>query len=338
MNMPDHHNAGEFLHLFEMTPDWVCIAAKNGYFIDFNPAVPNTLGYSREELMSRLISDNIHPDDKAITASTRAQLLEGKALLNFQNRYLTKNGEVIWMEWTSVYLPSKEVVFAIAKNITARKRIELEIEARHLQYRQLAVHLKNNMEQDRKFLATELHEGVAQLATALKFDLELMHTQPDGVEKRLEHALVTVNMLVDTIRRTSFLVSPAILDDLGLDAALEWYCREFSQGSGLSCTYTGSYNENLFPKDVQLDLFRICQDAFNCISKHHRATRIKVAIRKKAGKQVLSIEDNGAGFSNGNTSHLLSVHQRAQFIQADYDFSYQEGQGHRMEISLNATG
>lgn len=108
--MPDE----EFpmLDLFEKTLDLVCIVDKAGWLKKFNPAVVDTLGYSYEELLAKPISDLIHPDDKELTASRRTELLNNNPLVNFQNRYVSKSGSIVWLEWTSVYIPEKEVVFA----------------------------------------------------------------------------------------------------------------------------------------------------------------------------------------------------------------------------------
>ena len=96
MNPTDHSiTAEDLLMLFQTTPDLVCIADKTGYFRNFNAAVPQTLGYSREELLSRPIADHMHPEDREMTLNRRAQLLKGDTLVNFQNRYITKAGRVV---------------------------------------------------------------------------------------------------------------------------------------------------------------------------------------------------------------------------------------------------
>src|SRR5947208_16928043 len=114
------------LDLFERTFDLVCIVDKPGWFKKVNPAVTKTLGYSEDELFARPVSALIHPDDLEMTAKRRNDLLNNKPLLNFQNRYISKSATIVWLEWTSVYIPEQEVVFAIAKDITARKLVEIE--------------------------------------------------------------------------------------------------------------------------------------------------------------------------------------------------------------------
>ncbi|MBS1528184.1 MAG: PAS domain S-box protein [Bacteroidetes bacterium] len=109
---------------FELSPDLLCIAGFDGYFKKINPAVSKTLGYTEEELFSRPINSFVHPDDQHATEYRRNLIRKGTPLLNFENRYLTKTGEIVWLTWTSMPVNSKKLVFAIAKNVTHRKRLE----------------------------------------------------------------------------------------------------------------------------------------------------------------------------------------------------------------------
>ncbi len=78
--------------LFDMTPDLVCIASRDGFFRKVNSSVISKLEYTEEELFSRPISSFIHPDDFERTAFTRKEMLQGEALINFENRYIAKSG------------------------------------------------------------------------------------------------------------------------------------------------------------------------------------------------------------------------------------------------------
>ncbi|MEX1238339.1 MAG: PAS domain-containing sensor histidine kinase, partial [Cyclobacteriaceae bacterium] len=98
----------------------------DGYFKMINPAVSEVLGYSMEELYSRPINDFVYDEDKSITAKVRDELTKSKTLFNFENRYLTKNGEIVWLSWTSLPVDGDQLIFAIAKNITHKKRLEAE--------------------------------------------------------------------------------------------------------------------------------------------------------------------------------------------------------------------
>jgi PAS domain S-box-containing protein len=122
-NTPEAFNLELF---FELSPDLICIAGYDGYFKRINPTVVKILGYTPKELFARPINDFVHPDDKEITASNRANLRKGVPLLNFENRYLTKSGETVWLSWTSMPVDSAKVVFAIAKVITHRRKLDEE--------------------------------------------------------------------------------------------------------------------------------------------------------------------------------------------------------------------
>ncbi len=84
------------------------------------------MGYTNEELFSRPISDFIHPNDREITAKLRNEIKKNEPLLNFENRYITKSGEHVWLSWTSMPVDSQNLVYAIAKNVTHNKKHEEE--------------------------------------------------------------------------------------------------------------------------------------------------------------------------------------------------------------------
>jgi len=109
---------------FELSHDWFCIAGYDGYFKKINSSVSRTLGYSTEELFAKPIDTFVHPEDRDITSRSRENIKKDNPLLNFENRYLTKGGEVVWLAWTSMPLDSEKQVFAIAKNITHKKKLE----------------------------------------------------------------------------------------------------------------------------------------------------------------------------------------------------------------------
>jgi len=115
-----------FEKFFDLSPDLLCIAGFDGYFKRINPAVSKLLGYSNEELMSRPINEFVYLDDQKITDFARNELRNKVSLFNFENRYLTKKGDVVWLLWTSLPIESDKLVYAIAKNITYKKELEEE--------------------------------------------------------------------------------------------------------------------------------------------------------------------------------------------------------------------
>jgi PAS domain S-box-containing protein len=327
--------------LFEMTPDLVCIAGKDGFFRNVNPAVIDKLGYSREELFAVPISTFIHPDDKEITSQSRGELLQGQNLLNFQNRYLTKQGDIVWLEWTSVYVPDKEVVFAIAKDVTQRKIMEKKAEEESRKFKNLAAYFKTSIEEDRKYFATELHEQLAQLAASLKMDLEWIGKDSSNLtafsKNRLAQAVTVSGLMVSTIRKISFTISPHMLDDFGLNTTLEWHCREFSLLAGIPCSFEANYDEASLTKEMKIDFFRICQESLSNVMDHAGATSVQIIIENKEENITLSIIDNGKGFDTAqqqSLSGLTAIRERALSIDGLFTITSHPGNGTRISVTV----
>lgn len=99
---------------FELSRDMICVAGFDGYFKRVNPAFERTLGYGQEELLGRPMAEFVHPDDRNGTGG--------------ENRYLDVDGDVHWLEWTSVTIPEEELIYAVARDITDRKMLEQKME------------------------------------------------------------------------------------------------------------------------------------------------------------------------------------------------------------------
>jgi PAS domain S-box-containing protein len=116
----------KYERFFELSPDLLCIAGYDGYFKKVNAAVSNLLGYTIEELYEKPINTFVHCADKRKTQTARNELIKSKPLFHFENRYRKKNGEIVWLSWTSLPVESDELVFAIAKDITHSKMLEAD--------------------------------------------------------------------------------------------------------------------------------------------------------------------------------------------------------------------
>ncbi|WP_047246237.1 PAS domain-containing sensor histidine kinase [Maribacter thermophilus] len=108
----------KFKPFFESSVDMLCIADYAGYFVDVNPAFVNLLGYTKEELLSKKINEFIFERDKKGTQQVRNEMLKNAPIINFQNRYVNKSGDIIWLSWSAVPVEEEKLVYAIAKDIT----------------------------------------------------------------------------------------------------------------------------------------------------------------------------------------------------------------------------
>jgi PAS domain S-box-containing protein len=110
--------------LFNLSLDLFCIAGFDGYFKRINPAWEKTLGRSRDELLSRPYIDFVHPDDRDATLAEAKHILEGQVTFSFENRFRCGDGTYIWLLWNATPSSEQHLIFAVARDITLRKRAE----------------------------------------------------------------------------------------------------------------------------------------------------------------------------------------------------------------------
>lgn len=105
---------------FELTLDLFCIATLDGFFNRVNSNFPRVLGYSEQQLISQPFLDFVHPDDISDTQNVMANLLEGKPVVQFCNRYRHADGHYVTLEWTAQSIPNENSIFAVARDVSHR--------------------------------------------------------------------------------------------------------------------------------------------------------------------------------------------------------------------------
>ena len=109
---------------FEMSLDHLCVAGFDGYWKRLNWSWTQTLGWTPEEMMSRPLIEFVHPDDREMTLQARRNLTRGVPLLTLYNRYRCKDGSYRWFGWRSVALLDRELVYAVARDVTAEREAQ----------------------------------------------------------------------------------------------------------------------------------------------------------------------------------------------------------------------
>ncbi len=120
----------EFQNYFDLSLDMLCIAAYDGFFKRVNPAFERILGWSTEELLSRKFIDFVHPDDVKKTEDEIARLAQGLPTISFENRYMCLDGTEKQLAWTAHPEPETGLIYAIARDVTDRKREQKRAEDR----------------------------------------------------------------------------------------------------------------------------------------------------------------------------------------------------------------
>jgi PAS domain S-box-containing protein len=116
----------EFTRLFNLSLDLLCVAGLDGYFKRVNPSWTRVLGWSEAELLARPVAEFMHPEDRERTLQARAGLARGMPVQGLENRYRCKDGSWRWLSWQSVAEPGAGTVFAVARDITERRRLDQE--------------------------------------------------------------------------------------------------------------------------------------------------------------------------------------------------------------------
>jgi signal transduction histidine kinase len=145
------------------------------------------------------------------------------------------------------------------------------------------------------------------------------------------------DLLIGTIRRISFSISPGMLDDLGLTEVLRWQCGEFSVLNGIPCQFESDYDESVLSNEVKLDFFRICQESLSNIMYHAEATNVTISIKEADDTIYLVITDDGRGFNPDHieqSSGLTRIREITASINGDVSIHSEPGKGTRIYVTV----
>ncbi|MDM7919597.1 MAG: sensor histidine kinase [Methanosarcina sp.] len=182
-------------------------------------------------------------------------------------------------------------------NITERKRREQEVQNMRDTLEVLNRHLFNVRENERAVIARDIHDQLGQSLTALKLDADWLRkkTDPQSEEgKKLSGILDLITGTISDVQRISAELRPSILDDIGLEAAVEWYCEEYSGRTGLNVSteidviQSGDMVKNL-------TVYRILQESLTNVIRHSRAKNVLIRLGLKDNEIILEVHDDGIG-------------------------------------------
>jgi PAS domain S-box-containing protein len=291
--------------LIEASLDPLVTISVDGKVMDVNKATELVTGVSREHLIGSDFSDYFSEPEKAREGYQQV-FLKG-SVRDYPLAIRHTSGRVTDVLYNATVYRNEageiQGVFAAARDITERKRAEQALQESEKQLRYLSSQLMAAQENERRRVARELHDGLGQYLTAIKFRVEgfLQETGKSRIKtkaKSLEAVIPIVQESVREIRRIQTDLRPSILDDLGILSTISWFCREFQTTySHIRIEKEIDIREEMVPESLKMVIYRIMQEALNNISKHGQADLIRLAFRKTDGGLELSIQDNGQGFS-----------------------------------------
>lgn len=232
-----------------------------------------------------------------------------------------------------------------------RKRLEERIfftemlENKNRQLRELTQHLIEIQETEKRFVANELHDYMGQMLTGLKLMIEMAESQKgDGLMTTLENAKKTITELSIRTRNLSLDLRPAMLDDFGLFAALEWLFERYTLQTNIKINHRFSFmNEKRFPRAIETAAFRIIQESLTNVARYAEVNEVEVDIQVNDDLKI-SIIDHGKGFdldsektgiifphSNG----LSGMRERATLLGGTINISSRVGFGTTVQAIFN---
>ena len=202
-----------------------------------------------------------------------------------------------------------------------------------------------SQEDERKRIAAELHDSLGQQLVVIR-NLALIAlrdaTPQPAFRSHMEEISVTAAQTLSEVRKISYNLRPYQLDRLGLTKAITGILNQVSTATTIAFTGEIDQVDDLFPKESEINFYRIVQECINNVVKHSKATRATLSIRRVADELILMIEDNGHGFRSGASGSdsegggfgLIGVSERAQLLRGKVAIHSEPGQGTTVSVRV----
>jgi PAS domain S-box-containing protein len=310
-------------------------------------------GYAPGEIAAITVQswwETIHPHDQPRVLQMSEDCRQGRQehfALKYRIRH--RSGRWIWVmdrgkAFNRDAAGNPQRAAGTCLDITEQYEAELQLTDQAERLRQLSRTLLSVQEDERRVLARELHDDLGQQLAALKLNLNLafpqQHPGEAANQRRLADCLEIVDYLHERLQSTAHNLRPAVLDDLGLAAALHWYARNQADRAGCQIEVRDQLSP-LLPA-LETAAFRIVQEAVNNAIRHGSARRIVITAKVHNSALLLAIQDDGCGFDlhGGLTGRdkpglgLISMRERAELLGGRFALSSQPGAGVQIEVSI----
>jgi len=327
----------KFSKAFRSSPNGMAITElETGRYIEVNDSFCQIYGYAKEEILGRTslelgIFDSVDDRERVIGPVRGTGHVKDCEL-----RMRTRSGEtkVLLFSAERIELGGKQCMLLMLFDITPRLQMEEQLEKTSRQLRALTCRLQSLQEEERTHLAREIHDHLGQLLTALSLDLRLIERRAEGVadaglRAALQGKITSARLLADetitSIQKIATELRPAILDRLGLEAAIEAETQAFQVRSGVHCRWTLPSTSVALAPDQATAVFRIFQEILTNVARHAQASHLAVRLARDEDALLLEVDDDGIGIkpednANPTSLGLLGMRERVAILDGKITF------------------
>lgn len=333
--------------LLETAPDAVLAHNNEGRILFVNAAAQAMFGYKSGELIGQplamLIPERLRQQHAGHVAGfflnpRMRRMGAGQELLG-----LRKDGSEFPVEIGLSFFKTKNGLLGVSfvSDITERSKSETMVLQYQKELQALTARLLGLQEAGNKELARELHDDLSQKLAALGMEVSTLLqpsvNSPDPLPKRVRMLSARIKSAAEEVHAMSRRLHPAILDELGLEAALREECEAFSAQVGVPARFESRSVPVPLPEDVSLCLYRVTQEGLRNIAKHARAANVRVLLSGKRDGISLRVEDTGDGFDPNAVKGkgglgMISMEERVRLVNGTFTIQSQPGQGTAVEV------
>jgi PAS domain S-box-containing protein len=299
------------------------------------------------ELTLESVIATIHPEDRPGIGELREDVRHGKKHIDIKYRIVLKNGSIKWVHETGNMVKNGKVqpirYEGTVQDITSQKEHENKILDTNQKLRNLTAHLQTIQEEERINIAREIHDELGQQLTGIKLDACWLKNKNknylENEKERMDRLINNINTTINNVRKIATNLRPGVLDDLGLEAAIEWQSAQFEEQNGISCLFKTSNVSGNYDKTVNTAVYRIFQEALTNVTRHANASKVIVELNEKNSILVLEVADNGKGIwetekIKTQSLGITGMKERAYMINGTFSIKTKKEGGTVVRLSV----
>ncbi len=340
-----HESEEKYRSLVESSENPIYLVDENFQILYANQKYLSRLGKSLEEVINQKVSDFDIPGKADEFVQKAHGVFKTHKPVTYEHTSARDNRNFL-RTLSPVIDPDTDVVTAvtvISKDITELKQAEKQLRESQEQLRSLSAHLQSIREEERSEMARHIHDVLGQELTALKMDLAWLRSQlPEDQERLLEKTDAIAELtdsIIQSVKDIATRLRPAMLDDLGVIAALEWEMEEFEKRLGIGCEFTILTDKIDLDPNRSTAVYRIFVESLTNIARHAQATAVSASLDVLDGILEIKIEDNGIGITKDQVANprsfgLIGIRERVLQFQGETIITGRKGQGTTLTVRI----